>query len=141
MSSFLLSSLKGTTPARYQEALHAFNSELRSAGLSLDTASEEQLDYMLVDHALTQPFEQHETTEGLGAAALTIAACARARPRHKYKTAYKVFDVWRGRCPPRQAPTFPPELASGCVTWLALAGRSEMAAGVLLCFCALFRAS
>jgi integrase len=140
VAAFLLSSLRGQTPEKYQTALDAFNCELASAGLDMSTATEEQLDYMLADHII-DVFEEHGTSEGLGRAALTIAACSRVRPRHKYKTAFKVMDVWRVRCPARQAPTFPPEVALGVVSWLCMAGYPALACAVLLCFSGLLRAS
>ena len=67
-------------------------------------------------------------------AATTVAAVSKVRPRSKFKTAWRVLDVWRVKCPPRQAATVPIELAFAIGTWLTTLGKGEIAAVILLCF-------
>ena len=77
----------------------------------------------------------------LAAAGVLLAAFQKCRPQYRFRVGWKALDVWRVRCPPRQAPCFPAALALVCVSWLILAQRASEACAVLLCFTGLLRAS
>ena len=100
--SFLASSLTATTQQRYREALEDFNNDLSLRGLSVWTLSEESLDWLLADRVL-DIYEEFHSEVGLSSAAILVAACPKAHPRHRYQTAFKALDVWRRRHPPAQA--------------------------------------
>ena len=133
------SALRGENAARYHSAVSGFKSELSRTGYVLEGLSETELDYHLADHIIDF-YEQFQTAEGIGKAALLLAAMSKRRPRHRYMVAWKCLDVWRTRVPPRQAPTVPIELAFGAVSWLTLAGMSAEAC-ITLCFAGLLRIS
>ena len=115
-----------------------FKSELWRTGYLLEGLSETELDYHLADHTIGL-YGRCQTAEGIGKAALLLAAMSKRRPRHRYRVAWKCLDVWRTRVPPRQAPTVPIELAFEAVSWLTLAGLSAEACITLLCFTGLLR--
>ena len=140
VAAFLVSALRGANSERYQQCVAAFRSDLASQGLDYWALGEEQLDYALADHVIDL-YERHRDSTGLAEAGLLIAACSKVRPSHRYKTAWRVLDVWRVRCPAKQAPTFPPEVALGCTTWLLWSGRPQAAMATLLCFAGLLRIS
>ena len=139
--TFLLSSLRGTGAEKYSEAIDSFKAELRARFIDFDELTEEEIDWLLAERVVDF-FEDGETgAQGLGQAATLISALQKVNPRHKYKVSWKALDVWRTRCPPHQAPAFPPELAMACAVWLLLAGQAEVATAALLCFACLLRAS
>jgi hypothetical protein len=140
VTSFLLTSLR-KAGGRYEVAIESFNSEvLKARGCPFDSLPEEDQDFTLADRVV-ELFERTQTAEGLAAAATLVAAMSKTHPRCSYKTAWKSLDVWRTRCPPRQAPAMPHVLAMACVSWLVGRGRPGIAAGVLLCACGLLRAA
>lgn len=138
--AFLASSLQPATQGRYEAALLNFAEELQSQGLVLGTVSEEDLDARIAEK-IVDLFEDDHGLSGLGAASTLVAACSKAFPRHSYRTAWKALEVWRARRPPQQAPAAPLTMAYGAVGLLVLSGAPAAAAGVLLCFHGLLRAS
>jgi len=117
-----------------------FSNELQVHGQDLRTMGEDEVDWALAEYVLDL-YEKDFSVKHFGLGALTIAAVAKAFPRHRLKAAWKVLDVWRVKHPPRQAATMPAELADAVRSWLVLAGQTEAACTVLLCFWALLRAS
>ena len=141
VTSFLLSSLRGTGAVKYTDAIDSFKAELLARNIDFDDLTEEEIDWILAEKVVDLFEDGDSGAHGLGQAATLISALQKVNPRHKYKVSWRALDVWRFRCPPQQAPAFPPELAMACVVWLLLAGQPEVATAVLLCFTCLLRAS
>ena len=106
----------------------------------MDSLTEEELDYAVAEYVIDL-YERSDGVEGIGAAGTLLACLARVRPRLRLKTAWRCIDVWRTRCPPKQAPTVPLELAFAAVSYFTMAGKPNFACAVLLCFAGLLRAS
>lgn len=140
VGDFLLASLRGQNATKYLQALEMFQRELRGRGRELTEMTEEEVDYALADH-LIDLHEAYNDASRLGHAGLLVAAVGKVLPRLRLKVSWKVLDAWRVRVPPRQAPTFPPELAFAIVTWFITADEPECACAVLLCYTALLRVS
>ena len=121
-------------------ALDAFRSDGLGASVDLDDLSEEDLDYAIAEYIIDL-YECSDGVDGIGAAGTLLACLARIRPRLRLKTAWRCLDVWRTRCPPKQAPTVPLELAFAAVSYLTMAGKAGLGCAVLLCFAGLLRAS
>ena len=78
---------------------------------------------------------------GLAGAAVLVAAVAKTHPQGRFRAAWRSLDAWRTRCPPKQAPAMPLELAMAVVGWLTINGRPRIGAAVLLAYSGLLRAS
>ena len=119
-----------------------FNSDLLARrGVSWAALGPEEQDWALADRVLDLFEEAGDGMTGYARAAVLVASMAKCNPARSYRTAWKTLDVWRQRVPPRQAPAMPLRLALACVTWLTVAGKPSLAAGVLLCFCGLLRSA
>lgn len=122
-------------------ALRAFSSEVEmQRGVRFDDLAPEDQDLTLADKVLSL-YELSESVEGIGTASLLLAAVGKAWPSRRFRTAWKVLDAWRVRCPPQQAPAMMWEVAMAITAWLVMAKQPRIAFGVLACFHGLLRAS
>ena len=73
-----------------------------------DEMSEKQQDNFPAEWLL----DAFESEDGKGRAACgwALSAVQKVNPRSSFKTAWKLYDAWGCRVPPRQAPAAPPEL-------------------------------
>ena len=140
--SYLLSALRGDTPERYQAAIADFSIELRGRGFCLEEVEAEELDWLLAEKVVDLVEAADDSSVGLGRAGLLIAAVSKARPHAKFRVAWKALDVWRTKQPPQQAAAFTPEMAFACgIRCILVYGQIEAGVSIILCFCALLRAS
>ena len=97
--------------------------------------TEEQQDLFLSEW-LVDGYEQ-----GLGKTeyGVLLSALGRLNPRARYKTAWKIFEVWGSLQPPREAAAAPPEMLTAMMISAFALNRVDLALVICLCFSALLR--
>ena len=140
IGNFLLSSLR-VSAGRYAAAADSFNRDLQiRREASFYDLDEEEQDFTLADRVV-ELVEATLTSEGWAACALMVASMSKQCPHRHFRAAWKCLEVWRKRCPAKEAPAMPAALTFGSVSWLALNGKKHAAGVVLVCFTGLLRVS
>lgn len=127
--------MRDTTKEKYNQAIQLLNRELSRLKLDWRTLSEEQQDLFLSEW-LVDGYE-----EGLGRTeyGFLLSALGRINPRAKYRTAWKVYEVWGSLQPPKQAVAAPPEMITAMMVSAFALNRIELGMVICLCFAGLLR--
>lgn len=135
VETFLLSALKDATRNKYEQAIQLLNRELLRSGLKWDRMTEAEQDLFLAEWLV----EGYEEGAGRTEYGFVLSALGRMNPRVRYKTAWKVFEVWGQLQPPKQAAAAPPELVNAMLAVAFALNRPELAMVMCICFSGLLR--
>ena len=127
--------MKDATKNKYEQAIQILNGELRRSQLDWASMDESQQDMFLAEW-LVNGYEQGSGRAEYG---FLLSALGRINPRVRYKTAWKVFEVWGQLQPPKQAAAAPPELLDAMMVASFALNRPELAMVICLCFAGLLR--
>ena len=135
VEQFLMSALRDTTKAKYNQALQVLNRELHRLKMNWDDLSVEQQDLFLAEW-LVDGYE-----EGFGRTeyGFLLSALGKINPRAKFRTAWKVYEVWGSLQPPKQAMAAPPEMITAMMVSAFALNRIELGMVMCLCFSGLLR--
>ena len=135
VENFLMSALKESTRHRYQSALTLLNNELENHGVDWLAMTEEQQDMFLAEWLV----DGYELGAGRSDYGIALAALGRANPRYRFRTAWKVFDVWGQMQPPMQAGAAPPELLTAMMLAAFALNKVQVAMVICVSFAGLLR--
>lgn len=121
--------MKQSTQDKYSEALLSLSSDLDTSNVDWFALTEEQQDEYLAEWIL----DGYENEEPKSHFALALSALQKIYPRARFKTSWKVLDVWSSHLPVRQAPAAPPELIGAMIAAAVALGRAQL--GLLICLC------
>lgn len=127
--------MKDATKTKYEQALQLLSRELRRSGTRWESLSESEQDLYLAEW-LVEGYEEGARRTEYG---FLLSALSRIHPRVRYKTAWKVFEVWGRLQPPQQAAAAPPELITAMMVVSFALCRPELALIICLCFSGLLR--
>ena len=149
VEEFLLGTLRVCTQQRYAEALEVLGTRLQEdEGITIDGMDEEGLDYWIADWMVEETEAGALASSEVGAASpslprsffgAVLSAVTKTRPRFRLKVAWKVYNAWGFRLPPKQAPAAPPEVLIAVAVLLLACGRFDMGTVVVVCHTALLR--
>ena len=111
------------------------NRELNQQGIVWNNLSEEEQDYLLAEWLI----EGYEQGYGRIEYGFLLSALGRVHPKARFKTAWKIFDIWGSLQPPQQAPAAPPELLTAMSVAAFALGRVEVALLISVCYAGLLR--
>ena len=136
IADFLLSSLTDSTVVKYRAAFVRLAASCEEEGVDFSGLEESDQDWYLAELGL----DLFESGAPRGHFAELLCALLRINPRLRFKTAWRVLDVWQQRQPPHQAPAAPPGAISAIAVLLVSAGRSDLGALVALRYSGLLHA-
>ena len=129
VEAFLLKSLRDATREKYQQAIQLLNREILQTQTDWASLTEAEQDLFLAEW-LVDGYEQGSGRTEYG---YVLSALGRMNPRVRYKTAWRVFEVWGSLQPPQQAPAAPPELLTAMMVAAFALNRAPL--GILICVC------